>query len=152
MRAESEASPEGRSNTATVTRLAALRAVRVLPVPFSSVWEIEDDRVVIRLKGELDLGSIAVFANCVAGIAFIPTQKVVFDFAELEFIDSKGLQSIAAIARQAAAYGVSVTIRSPGQEVQRLLDLFGFKRIVTNPAVSFLREIPGGLEYVDSEL
>ena len=82
------------------------------------------------LNGELDVASIAILIDCFMGIASA-IEEVVLDLIELDFIDGSGLSAIAVVAQQIAAYGGSVSIRSPRPQIQRLLDLVDFKQIVT---------------------
>jgi anti-anti-sigma factor len=57
-------------------------------------------------------------------------EKLVLDFAELDFIDGSGLHAIAAACQQVTARGGSVSIRSSRPQIQRLLELVDFKQIV----------------------
>jgi hypothetical protein len=84
----------GGPSTAAKTRLAARRTLRALPASFTAVSQTKDGWAIVALKGELDLASIAVFADCVAGIAFDVVQEVVFDFTELEFIDGRDYKAL----------------------------------------------------------
>ena len=101
--------------------------------PFSAFVHLEGDRAIVMLHGELDVGGIAllidsILIDCFVGIAFVV--EVVLDFAELDFIDGAGLHVIAAISQQVTAVGGSVSIRSPGTQVRRLLELVDFNQIV----------------------
>jgi anti-anti-sigma factor len=101
-----------------------------LPRLFTVAVHLDADRAVVMLRGELDLMSVAVLVDCFAGIA-PAVEEVVLDFAELDFIECSGLNAIAA-ATQAAAYGGSLSIRSPRPQSQRLLNLVNFEQIVAN--------------------
>jgi anti-anti-sigma factor len=82
------------------------------------------------LHGELDMASVSILIDCLMGIVLV-AEQVVLDFAELDFIDCSGLHAIAAVAQQVAAYGGSVSIRSPRPQTLRLLELVDFEQIVT---------------------
>jgi anti-anti-sigma factor len=104
------------------------------PPPFTAFAHLEGDRAIVMLKGELDMASIAILIDsilidCFTGTA-IAGEEVVLDCAELDFIDGPGLHAIAAVAQQVAAYGGSVSVRSPRPQIQRLLELVDFEQIV----------------------
>ena len=113
----------------TATRLDARTGLRDWSPPFTAFAHIEGDTAIVVLHGELDVASIAVLIDCFMGIAFA-VDEVVLDFAELDFIDGCGLRAIADAAQQVVAYGGSVSIRSPGPQIQRLLELVHFEQIV----------------------
>ncbi len=99
-----------------------------LPQLFTAVVQLDADRAVVMLRGELDLMSVTVLIDCFAGIA-PPMHKVVLDFAELDFIECSGLRAITAATQAAVAHGGSLSIRSPRLQPQRLLNLVNFEQI-----------------------
>jgi anti-anti-sigma factor len=116
---------EGRAALATESR-----ACDYLPsAPFAVTVRLEADRAVVMLRGELDLMSVDILADCFAGIA-PPVEELVLDFAELDFIECSGLNAIIAATRQAAVHGGRLRIRSPRPQSRRLLDLVNFEQIV----------------------
>jgi anti-anti-sigma factor len=122
-------------DAAVATGTNARYDIRVSLRPFTAFVHHEGDRAIVMLNGELDVASIAILIDsilidCFMGIAFA-FEEVVLDLAELDFIDGAGLHAIAAVAQQVAAYGGSVSIRSPRPQIQRLLDLLDFKQIAT---------------------
>jgi anti-anti-sigma factor len=108
--------------------------LRVPSSPFAAFAHLEGDRAVVMLNGELDMASIAILIDSILIDCFVGTrfavEEVMLDFAELDFVDWSGLHAIAAIAKQVAAYGGSVSIRSPRPQIKRLLELVDFKQIV----------------------
>jgi anti-anti-sigma factor len=96
---------------------------------FTAVMHLDADRAVVMLRGELDLMSVGVLVECIAGIA-LPIDEVVLDFAELDFIECSGLNAIATTAQAVAAHGGLLSIRSPSPRSQRVLDLVNFEQIV----------------------
>jgi anti-anti-sigma factor len=74
------------------------------------------------VSGELDLGSAEEFRREVAP-ALDDAGEVVLDLADLTFIDSFGLRTIALLARMVGDRGV--VLRSPRGEVVRVIELTG---------------------------
>lgn len=102
-----------------------------LPQPFTAAVQLDADRAVVMLCGELDLMSVAALIDCFARIA-APIQEVVLDFAELDFIECAGLHAIAAATQATVAHGGSWSIRSPRPQLRRLLNLVNFEQILAN--------------------
>jgi anti-anti-sigma factor len=104
------------------------------PPPFTAFAHLEGGRAVVMLNGELDMASVAILIDSILIDCFVglssAVEEVVLDFAELDFIDGFGLRAIVAIAKQVAAYGGLVSIRSPRPHIKRLLELVDFKQIV----------------------
>jgi len=128
MRVEHATQPAGVC-AAPATGPDARSGFPALPQLFTAAVQLDAERAVVMLRGELDLMSVAVLVDCFARIA-PPIHEVVLDFAELDFIDGCGLRAIADAAQQVVAYGGSVSIRSPGPQIQRLLELVHFEQIV----------------------
>jgi anti-anti-sigma factor len=130
MRVEHTTQPAG-GRAAPATGSDARSGFPALPQLFTAAVQLDADRAVVMLRGELDLMSVAVLVDCFAGIA-APIHEVVLDFAELDFIECAGLHAIAAATQAAVARGGSLSIRSPGPQLQRLLNLVNFERIVAS--------------------
>lgn len=73
-----------------------------------------------RMQGEIDLRAHPVFR---AALATIAERPCVIDAADLDFIDVRGLRTIAEAAQSA---GVSLQLRGVQPHVQRVWDLIGF--------------------------
>jgi anti-anti-sigma factor len=86
-------------------------------VGFAVTVERLDDRVVVRVDGDLDLASADAFEEALAPVASAP--HVVIDLSSCTFLDSAGIRVIAATARQAPR--VSVVATDPG--VVRVLEI-----------------------------
>jgi anti-anti-sigma factor len=128
MQVEHATQPAGRF-AAPATGSEACSGFPALPRRFTAAVQLDADRAVVTLRGELDLVSVAVLVDCFAGIA-APIHEVVLDFAELDFIECSGLHAIAAATQAAAAHGGSLSIRSPRPQPQRVIDLVNFDQIV----------------------
>jgi anti-sigma B factor antagonist len=81
-----------------------------------------DDRVIVSLRGELDVAFAAGVAASLAEIAARVCQVVV-DLEGLEFIDSSGLAALARARRHARQAGGDLLLAAPQQQVLRLLAL-----------------------------
>jgi anti-anti-sigma factor len=123
---EKKIQPEDGHNATSVVTGERLRSP---PLPFTAATQLEGNRAVVMLRGELDMASIAVVTESLLGIAFV-VEELVLDFSDLEFIDASGLRTIASTARQVKTYGGSTSVRSPNPRIERLLDLTDFKQIV----------------------
>lgn len=101
--------------------------LRAPPPPFTVATRLEGRTAIVTLRGELDMASTEVLADSLVGIALI-VEELVLDVAELEFIDARGLRTIADAARQMLAHGGSASIRSPSARIERALELLDFKQ------------------------
>jgi anti-anti-sigma factor len=127
MRVEHTTQPAG-GRAAPATGLDARSGFQTLPQLFTAAVQLDADRAVVTLRGELDLMSVTVLVDCFAGIA-LPIHEVVLDFAELDFIECAGLHAIAAATHAVVAHGGSLSIRSPRPQPQRLLNSINFEQI-----------------------
>jgi anti-anti-sigma factor len=130
MRVEHKPQPAG-GRAASATGSEACSGFPALPRLFAAAVQLDADRAVVMLRGELDLMSVTVLVDCFAGIA-PPIHEVVLDFAELDFIECAGLHAIATATQAAVAHGGSLSIRSPRPQLKRLLNLVNFEQIVAN--------------------
>jgi anti-sigma B factor antagonist len=83
----------------------------------------EQDRVVLRLCGELDLASAQLFQSEFESAEIGAAAMVVLDLEELQFIDSTGLRMILSANERAHARGQEFAITRGSQQVQRLLSI-----------------------------
>ena len=89
----------------------------------------QDGCVVVTVRGEVDLAASSRF-DAVISEALHVSHHVVFDMADVTFLDSTGLRSII-VALNAVDDGGSVTVRNAPDVVQRVLHLGGIDRFVT---------------------
>jgi len=85
-----------------------------------SVQSVNGHRVV-HLAGELDLATAPVLE---AALHDVDGHHVVFDCAELQFIDSSGVALVAQAQRKGGA-----TIRKPQPSVRRVLEVMGMDHL-----------------------
>lgn len=79
-----------------------------------------DGRVVVVLRGDLDVAEAASVAAALTEIA-IRQRQIVVDLAGLEFIDSSGLAALVRVRKHARHAGGDLLLAAPQQQVLRLL-------------------------------
>jgi anti-sigma B factor antagonist len=86
------------------------------------VTEHDDDTVVLRIAGALDLAGgdlIEESARPFVGSA----SCLVIDLSEVQFIDSSGLGALIALQQQVVDADGELTLRDPSDPVRRVLDV-----------------------------
>ena len=112
-----------------------------------------EDRVLVALRGELDVTDAASAAVALIALAARDCEIIV-DLADLEFIDSSGLAALVLARRHARQAGGDLLLAAPQQQVLRLLTLtrlvevFGVHACVDKVASSAERSSATGLTTV----
>jgi anti-anti-sigma factor len=88
------------------------------------------DRVILGIRGELDLFTAAELSALIDTIIDRGHTSVILDLAELVFMDASGLRVIASGAGRLGTIGGELTIRSAPTLVIRLLDITGLSEVV----------------------
>ncbi len=83
---------------------------------------VSEDRVVIALRGELDVTDAASAAAALIAVADRDCDIIV-DLAGLEFIDSSGLAALVLARRHARQAGGDLLLAGPQQHVLRVLTI-----------------------------
>jgi len=84
----------------------------------------EDDAIVARLTGELDLtASGTVVDALVPPVSGAASPRLVVDMSGVTFCDSSGLGALLDVRRAAADADVDMVLRGVSRQVARLLDL-----------------------------
>ena len=81
-------------------------------------------RIVITVRGELDVTTVPVLSACLAEVAAESPARLVLDLAALTFADCAGARVIAC-AGSILSPGSAVVLRSPAPSVRRVLELTG---------------------------
>ena len=89
----------------------------------------QDDRVVVKVRGEVDLAVMDAF-EVVVREAIAASPHVVFDMADVTFLDSSGIRVLVFAVLKVAGTG-SVTIRNPQPNVARVLEVAGLTDVLT---------------------
>jgi anti-sigma B factor antagonist len=95
-----------------------------------------EDRVVLRLTGELDLASSSIFERALERPEVTASALLVLDLDELKFVDSTGLRVILMAHEGARARGQEFAITQGSPQVQRLLSITSVAehmRVIASP-------------------
>jgi anti-sigma B factor antagonist len=79
-----------------------------------------DGRVVVVLRGELDVTEAASVAAALTEVA-ARERQIIVDLAGLEFIDSSGLAALMRVRKHARHAGGDLLLAAPQQQVLRVL-------------------------------
>ncbi|HEY2181168.1 MAG TPA: DUF6328 family protein [Solirubrobacteraceae bacterium] len=96
----------------------------------------EQDRVVLRLEGELDLASSPVLERALEGPEIAETPLLVLDLDGLRFVDSTGLRIILLAHESARGRDQEFAITPGSPQVQRLLSITSVAehmRVIASP-------------------
>jgi anti-sigma B factor antagonist len=88
----------------------------------------QDGCVVVTVRGEVDLAAGSRFEDVIAE-ALQASHHVVFDMADVTFLDSTGVRSLV-LAVNAVEHGGSVTVRNAPEVVGRVLRISGMDKFV----------------------
>jgi anti-anti-sigma factor len=90
--------------------------------------ELIEDAAVVHVRGELDVASTPDLTEAVEPLVGA-VAEIVFDVAELRFIDSSGLAAVARLLQ--AQPPPRVVIRRPSAMVRRVLEISQLSSLVT---------------------
>jgi anti-anti-sigma factor len=96
----------------------------------------EQDRVVLRLSGELDLASAPILVRALEDPEIGAAALLLLDLDELQFVDSSGLRVILLAHEHARERGQDFAITAGSPQVQRLLSITSVTehlRVVASP-------------------
>jgi anti-anti-sigma factor len=80
-------------------------------------------RVDVRLDGELDLATVGLLTDALAGLRDERPELVVIDLSALRFVDARGLRAFLGIDRELHAAGGRLVLAMPTPHVARVLAL-----------------------------
>jgi anti-sigma B factor antagonist len=83
----------------------------------------EGDRVVLGLRGELDLASAPVLQSEIDSSEVATATVVVIDLQELEFMDSTGLRVLLSAHESSRERGQKFAVTRGSEQIQRLLSI-----------------------------
>ena len=113
-----------------MTDMPELGALRVMTHP------ADDTGVAVRLVGELDLSTVAMFVDAIDEVLGDQPGIVELDFGELTFIDSSGVGAYVTAFRRARAQGTQLTVGPRSPLVQRVLELSGVEEALAAEAAA----------------
>jgi anti-sigma B factor antagonist len=85
----------------------------------------DKDRVVLSLRGELDLASAPLLQTEIQNSEIATAGMLVLDLQELKFIDSTGLRVLLAAHESSRERGQEFAVTRGSPQVQRLLSITG---------------------------
>ncbi len=88
------------------------------------------DEAVFTARGEVDLLNAPGLAGVLDAVIDWGYRDVVFDLAELEFLDAAGVEVMAGVVRRLGPSGGALTLRSPPPIVRRILAVAGLDNVV----------------------
>jgi anti-anti-sigma factor len=91
--------------------------------PLSIAVERHKDRLVVRLRGELDISTASGLANTLRAA----NSEIVIDLADLTFLDASGLGVLA----QAEEHGDRLVIVNAGPLAQQIFQLTGLEHLLS---------------------
>lgn len=97
---------------------------------FNGRAEPLDDGVLVRLEGELDLATAPTLERVVNLAVDSGAPTVVLDLSALTFVDSTGIHVLIAAQRRALKQGFALVLRSPTQQVRKILRLTGLDQVM----------------------
>jgi anti-sigma B factor antagonist len=83
--------------------------------------------MVVNLSGELDLSNVATLQECLDEALRSDPEELVFDLADLSFLDSSGIGLIIKAASRVA----SVHVRRPSEVVRQVIQYMGLTGILS---------------------
>lgn len=101
----------------------------------------EPDRVVLRLRGELDLASAPLLQSEIERPEVAEAKLVVLDLDELMFIDSTGLRILLAAHELSRERSQTLALTRGSQQVRRLMSITragAHLRIIESPDQQFV--------------
>jgi len=98
-----------------------------VPEQLSIVVEHHDRRVLLRLRGELDLVTAPAFGDAVGHV----NSDVIVDLAELSFLDASGLGALDHAAQRAEQHGDQLVVINANPLAQRIFQVAGLERLLS---------------------
>jgi anti-anti-sigma factor len=87
--------------------------------------EVDDDPVVVHLRGELDVAEVPTVADELAPVIARTDRDVTIDMEDLRFIDVGGLNLLARTAGTLTAADRVLRVRAPSPVLVRMLQVTG---------------------------
>ncbi len=104
--------------------------VRDLILDFELGLEQVDGYAVVSLKGELDLATAPQLKTALTDLVSDGQQQICLDMAELQFIDSTGLNVIVGAVKEVEAAGGRLVLRSPTPATYKVFQITGLAAVL----------------------
>ena len=92
---------------------------------FAIDGEFDSPRMTLALKGELDLAGAPSLEHSIEALPWSQLAELVFDLAELTFIDSTGLSVLIQASQRAATAGLRFSIVRAPEQPRKLFTIAG---------------------------
>jgi anti-sigma B factor antagonist len=86
---------------------------------------------VLRPSGELDLATSEPFRREVQAVLVAEPAELVFDLADVSFLDSSGIAVLASALKAQRSRAAGLAVVNPQPIVQRALELVGLGTLIT---------------------
>ena len=93
--------------------------------------EVDHDRAVINVTGELDTTSAPRLISTVHDLAAPPIRRIDLNCGRVWFLDSAGVRALIVARNEATRIGVDLTLVERSQTVNRILDMTGLTGTLT---------------------
>ncbi|UDY37532.1 STAS domain-containing protein [Dermatobacter hominis] len=88
------------------------------------------DLAVVRVDGELDVGSAPDLVATLESLLSQDDRRVVVDLTDCSFVDSRGSRALALTARDASGPPIGIVCPAENRRVHRVLELVGIVDLV----------------------
>ncbi|QVQ50593.1 STAS domain-containing protein [Spiractinospora alimapuensis] len=115
---------------------------------------VEKLSVIVSVEGELDIATADDLEGTIHTAVDVNGPWLILDLAELDFMDSSGLNAIINAYRLVAERGGSVALAAPTERVDKVVRLVGLHRQVpvhesVEAAVSAMEALEAGKRHAD---
>lgn len=94
-------------------------------------FKVSDNALTVKLSGEIDAQSVGVLRRKIdVEYDCSAVKNMIFDFKEVNFMDSSGIGLIIGRYKRVAALGGYVKIKNANKTLKRIIELSGLGRIV----------------------
>ncbi len=94
-------------------------------------FKVSDNALTVKIRGEIDAGSVAALRRRIdVEYDCSAVKNMVFDFKEVNFMDSSGIGLIIGRYKRVSALGGVIKIKNANKTLKRIIELSGLGRIV----------------------
>lgn len=91
----------------------------------------EGDRITALINGEIDHHSAAgIRVQLDSAISGSQPKMVILDFSGVSFMDSSGIGLILGRLRTATAYGGTLVVKNPKDNIKKIIQLAGISKLI----------------------
>jgi anti-sigma B factor antagonist len=91
--------------------------------------DLSGDSTVLRLAGDLDVTTVAVFRDAVARADLAHSRQLVLDVTEVGFCDSSGITALLATRNRTIATGHQLTLAGVPTHMTRMFRVVGLDQV-----------------------